>query len=67
MVQNYHMCVVKLEEDSCEDFYQEKDIDYVGHDMEEINGGDGIVVEGGVRECEELCLAHQPKCKECFI
>ena len=55
------MCVVKLEEDSCEDFYQERDIDYVGHDMEEINGGDGIVVEGGVRECEELCLAHQPK------
>ena len=57
-----HLCVVKLEEDSCSEFFTERDIDYRGYDIEEGIGGDGIPVENGVAECEDLCMAHQPDC-----
>ena len=45
-------------DDSCSDFYIEKDLDYMGGDLVSANNGDGLPVKGGVAECEDLCRAH---------
>ena len=75
--ETYHMCVVKTLEEACVDWTIEKDWDCGGNDIAPDPYVPGkhiylknyhpktimiIMISGGLEECQDLCLANQPKC-----
>ena len=59
-----HMCVAKLEEESCVDWTIQPSTDCPGNDMSEtwtLDDG-GIDAPEGPPKCIDLCLANRPRC-----